>query len=157
MTVTLRRVHPEADKAVFSAAWLWIQEQRERYAEIRGIDSFGEFLDCGPDDLAFAIEAAEDSRLLAFAGLTWKAKGCCEFILIAPARPRLRPIIAALQILQRAYFDELGFYYLFTSWPDDDLREGARKLARLMGWREVRPNYFEFTLVDHLNGLQTVK
>jgi len=124
--------------------------QPELYGEILKLGSLAEF--CAQDDsIAFAIE--DDGRLLAFPGLTLKAKGSCEFILITPRHPRVRPIIRMLAELQRSYFEDLGFWQLTATFPDDHRRAPVRKLARLMSWREVAPNRFEHNLADYLYGL----
>lgn len=144
---TFRRVYPDKDQLIYTVAWMWMFQQGELYAENAGFDNFDSFCHLAFEAIDFAIE--EDSRLLAFCSLILRGKGNCQAALIAPARPRIRPILSALRDLQKAYFEDLG-HYLFVSLPGDEQFDRARTIARLMGWRQISPNYFEYHLADHL-------
>lgn len=143
-----RRVYPERDDAVYAQAWMWMLDQGDIYAQNTGYDSYDTFRSPGYEVIDFAVE--EDGRLLAFCSLMLRAKGTCQAALIAPVRPRVRSILVALQSLQRSYFTDLNYYYLFVHLPDGKQFDRARRVARLMRWREVTPNYFEYTLADFL-------
>ena len=146
--INVRRLSFPTDRTQYSQAFLWQLEQQELYGENIGFHSFDEFVRAGDKTLDLAVE--EDGRLLAFCSLILQAKGCCRAAVIAPKRPRIRSILAGLRALQRAYFGELGHFYLCVCLPDGNQFDRARRIARLMGWREVNPNYFEFHLFDHL-------
>lgn len=154
--LNLRRVYSPEDDDVFQIAHWWMSEQPALYAYTIGIDEFAKFANRPANQIDFSLE--QDGKLLALASLVLKRKGVCEFELITPPRPRIRPILALLRQLQSSYFTDLGFTVLYADYPDDPIYEPTKNLVRLFGWRESRLNYFEYTILDFLrstNGKRT--
>src|SRR5262245_15351832 len=140
--INVRRISYPEDREPYIQAFLWQRVNQTLYGDNIGFTDLDAFCCPGDETLDLAIE--EDGALLAFCSLMLRGPKSCQAALIAPERPRVRSIIAGIQALQRAYFDDLGYYYLYVSLSDGEEFDRARKLARLLGWREVNPNYFEF-------------
>jgi hypothetical protein len=148
MTLRLRRLDPKMDQPDYLTAWAWMDAQPDLYRQNWGFDDFYQFI-APPFQVAdFFIE--DDDQPLAFASLLEHKPGIHQFCLIAPARPRVRAILRVLAELQRRFFAEMGGWYLFISLQDAPQFDRAARMARMMGWRQIQPRYFEMTLVDQL-------
>ena len=147
--LTLKRIRYPEDRADYEAAWDWMRKQPELYGEDVGFDDFDDFI--LPDSLSrieFALK--QDGHLIAFAYFVLRARKVCEFGLVTPLRPRVRSILVLLRRLQRDYFENLGFIALYAQYPDDSKYDRPRRLCRMFGWHERKPNYFEYTILDFL-------
>jgi hypothetical protein len=125
-----------------------MREQPDLYGEDIGFDDFQQFVKHPGEQADFALK--EDGQTIAFAYLILRARKVCEFGLVTPPRPRVRSVLAILREWQRDYFESLGFVALYAQYPDDPRYDRPRRLCRMFGWREVKPNYFECTFLDHL-------
>jgi len=125
-----------------------MREQPDLYREMIGFEEVYQFLYHKVEQIDFALKQGD--QLIAFASLVLRGRKVCEFELITPPRPRVRSILALLAELQREYFDTLGFLAVFAEYPDDSRFDRALRLCRMFGWREPKPNYFEYTIQDHL-------
>jgi hypothetical protein len=132
-----------------------MREQSELYHQDVGYDDFDEFTNPPLDRIEFALR--QDNKLIGFAYLVRKALKVCEFGLIAPPRSRVRSLFTLLKELQRAYFNDLGFLSLYAECADDPGYNRPRRMCKMFGWQERKPNYFEYNVYDHLrasNGKQ---
>lgn len=144
----LQRLNFQANISTYYKAWKWMREQPDLYGDVVGFDNFQQFVKHPGEQADFALR--EDGELIAFASLVLRSRKVCEFELITPPRPRLRSILALLREWQRDYFENLGFVALYAEYPNDPRYDRPRRLCRMFGWHERKPNYFEMTILDYL-------
>src|SRR5262245_32489087 len=147
----LHRLDAEATPGAYVTTWKWMRQQPDLYSEVIGFYDFTDFVRHPGEQIDFALR--DDGELIAFASLVLRGRKVCEFELITPPRPRVRSILALCGELQRQYFEDLGFAVVFTQYPNDPRYDRPRRLCRMFGWRESKPNYFEYTIQDHLRAI----
>lgn len=148
LNLRLHRINYPEHGSDYQTAHYWMREQPDLYGDDIGFNTFGEFTHPPLDRIEFALR--DDDNLIAFAYFVRRAPKICEFGLITPARPRVRSILALLEELQRQYFETLGFVALYTQYPDSTKYDRSRRLCRMFGWVERKPDYFEYTILDFI-------
>lgn len=144
----LYRINYPDDRRHYETAWGWMRAQHQLYSDVVGLWDCNDFMRHPGEQIDFAL--TDGGQLIAFASFVLRGRKICEFELITPPRPRVRSILTLLAELQRQYFEDLGFVALYTQYPDDSRFDRAKRLCRMFGWREPKPNYFEWTILDQL-------
>ncbi len=143
--IDIRRLQDPADPA-YALAWVWMQEQPQLYEHLHGFSNFEQFIHPNFEVIDFAIEF--DGEMVAFAALMYRGPKRCQFCLVTPPKPKLKPLLLGLHCLQAAYFLQLSFNELYISLRPLPQYDRARKLAKRMGWRCLNDDLWVMTL-DH--------
>ena len=150
-TLNIRRLAYPADVATYQAVHSWMQQQSDVYGHLHGFDDFEAFVRPDFDVLDFSLEA--DGELIGFAAWMPRGKGICQFCLVTPPKPRVRLLLQLLWLMQRLFFEQLGYHLFYVHLRPLPQYDKARRLAKWMGWREVNHDHYEVTILDHLSYL----
>ena len=144
--IDIQRLSYPADSSTYFTVWNWMQAQPQLYEHLHGFDVFERFVrpDFEVADFAFWY----DGELIAFAALMYRGSKRCQFCLVTPATPKLRPLLEGLRCLQATYFIQLGFSELYVHLRPLPQYDRARRLAKYMGWKRLNDDLWVITL-DH--------
>lgn len=143
--IDIRRLQNSADPA-YVLAWGWMREQSQLYEHLYGFDNFEQFIRPDFEVADFAIEF--DGEMIAFAAFMYRGPKRCQFCLVTPSKPKLKPLLLGLHCLQAAYFLQLSFNELYIHLRPLPQYNRARKLAKRMGWHSLNDDLWVMTL-DH--------
>jgi hypothetical protein len=143
--IDIQRLQDPFDPA-YSVAWDWMQAQPQLYEHLHGFDDFEKFVK--PDFEVADFALLDDGKLIGFAAMMYRGPKRCQFCLITPPKPKMKRLLLALKCLQAAYFLQLSFNELYIHVRPLPQYNGARKLAKRMGWHKLNDDLWVMTL-DH--------